>query len=124
MKCQNFSCYTKNNNVLSVGMNLNNIIAKHYYSENTMNCGGFRKKLNIPLPLMLLNHEHSFLKNTIINNQMGGKKIKNKNNDIISDSLFDKLIDIKSKTNLKQTRKHKKGGAKRKKKKTKKNFMF
>jgi len=124
MKCQNFSCYTKNNNVLSVGMNLNNIIAKHYYSKNIMK-GSFRKKLNIPLPLMLLNHEHSFLKKTISNNQIGGNKIKNnKNNDIISDSLFDKLIDIKSKTNLKQTRKHKKGGSKRKKKKTKKNFMF
>tara|TARA_X000000368_G_scaffold408105_1_gene388348 strand:- start:725 stop:1108 length:384 start_codon:yes stop_codon:yes gene_type:complete len=127
MKCQNFSCYTKNNNVLSVGMNLNNIIAKHYYSENIMKGGCFRKKLNIPLPLMLLNHENSFLKNTItnnktVNNQIGGKK--NKNNDIISDSLFDKLIDIKSKTNLKQTRKHKKGGAKRKKKKTKKLFIF
>jgi hypothetical protein len=123
MKCQDFSCYTKKNNVLSVGMNLNNIIAKHYYSENVMTGGGFRKNLNIPLPLVLLNHENSFLKKNILNNvQMGGKKNKKNNDEIISDSLFDKLIDLKSKTNFKHTRKHKRGG--KRKKKTKKLFIF
>ena len=129
MNCQNFCCHVKNNEVLSIGMNLNNIIANHYYSENVKK-GGFRKNLNIPLPLMLLNHENSFLKKTI-NNQSGvilsgailsgGKKITKESNEVISDSLFDKLIDLKSKTYLKQTRKHKMG---RKRKKTKKLFLF
>ena len=134
MNCQNFCCHVKNNEVLSIGMNLNNIIANHYYSENVKKCGSFRKNLNIPLPLMLLNHENSFLKKTInnqsgailsggnnqsgANNQSGGKK---ESNAVISDSLFDKLIDLKSKTYLKQTRKHKIG---RKRKKTKKIFLF
>lgn len=125
MKRQDFTCYTKNNNVLSIGMNLNNIISKHYYSENVMKGGGFRKNLNIPLPLMLLNHENSFLKKTIVDNtQTGGDKQSNKNSkkdEVISDSLFDKLIDLKSKTNLKKTRKR---GGKRNKKKTKKLFIF
>jgi hypothetical protein len=135
MNCQNFCCHVKNNEVLSIGMNLNNIIANHYYSENVKK-GGFRKNLNIPLPLMLLNHENSFLKKTInnqsgailsgailsgTNNQSGGKKITKESNEVISDSLFDKLIDLKSKTYLKQTRKHKIG---RKRKKTKKIFLF
>ena len=128
MNCQNFCCHVKNNEVLSIGMNLNNIIANHYYSENVKKSGSFRKNLNIPLPLMLLNHENSFLKKTINNqsgailsggnNQSGGKK---ESNAVISDSLFDKLIDLKSKTYLKQTRKHKMG---RKRKKTKKLFLF
>ena len=89
-----------------------------------MKGGGFRKNLNIPLPLMLLNHENSFLEKTIIDNtQSGGNKKSNKSakDEVITDSLFDKLIDLKSKTNLKQTRKH---GGKRKKKKTKKLFLF
>ena len=124
MKRQDYACYTKDNNVLSIGMNLNNIISKHYYSENVLKGGGFRKNLNIPLPLMLLNHENSFLEKTITDNtQSGGDKKSNKStkDEVISDSLFDKLIDLKSKTNLKQTRKH---GGKRKKKKTKKLFLF
>jgi len=135
MNCQDFCCLVKNNEVLSIGMNLNNIIANHYYSENVKKCGSFRKNLNIPLPLMLLNHENSFLKKTI-NNQSGailsgailsgailsgGKKTSKESNEVISDSLFDKLIDLKSKTYLKQTRKHKTG---RKRKKTKKLFLF
>ena len=130
MNCQNFCCHVKNNEVLSIGMNLNNIIANHYYSENVKK-GGFRKNLNIPLPLMLLNHENSFLKKTInnqsgailsgANNQTESKKITKESNEVISDSLFDKLIDLKSKTYLKQTRKHKMG---RKRKKTKKLFLF
>ena len=130
MNCQNFCCHVKNNEVLSIGMNLNNIIANHYYSENVKG-GGFRKNLNIPLPLMLLNHENSFLKKTINNhsgailsggnNQLGAKKISKESNEVITDSLFDKLIDLKSKTYLKQTRKHKTG---RKRKKTKKLFLF
>ena len=132
MDCQDFCCYTKNNDVLSVGMNLNNIIAKHYYSDNFIKEGSLRKNLNIPLPLMLLNHENSFLKKMIVTDQMGGGNNDNKNNknkknkkkdDIISDFLFDKLIDLKSKTNLKQTRKHKKHKGK-KRKKTKKLFIF
>lgn len=126
MNCQDFCCYTKNSNVMSIGMNLNNIIAKHYYSENFVKEGMLRKNLNIPLPLMLLNHENSFLKKMIVGYQTGGSNKKNKKNkkdEVISDSLFDKLIDLKSKTNLKQTRKHKRGGGKRKKK-TKKLFIF
>jgi len=87
--------------------------------------GMLRKNLNIPLPLMLLNHENSFLKKMIVGEQTGGSKKKNKKNkdEVISDSLFDKLIDLKSKTNLKKTRKHKRGGGKRRKK-TKKLFIF
>ena len=49
---------------------------------------------------MLLNHENSFLKETITNDNVqkgGGKKNKN---EVISDSLFEKLIDLKSKTNF------------------------
>ena len=80
MKCEDFICYTKKNKVLSVGMNLNNIIAKHYYSDSVFDSGGFRKNLNIPLPLMLLNHENSFLKEQILNTeQKGGSKNKKKN---------------------------------------------
>lgn len=125
MNSQDFVCYTKNDKVLSVGMNLNNIIAKHYYSEKFVKEGMLRKNLNIPLPLMLLNHENSFLKKMIVGEQTGGSKKKNKKNkdEVISDSLFDKLIDLKSKTNLKKTRKHKRGGGKRRKK-TKKLFIF
>jgi hypothetical protein len=123
MQHQEFVCYKKNDKVMSLGMNLNNIIAKHYYSDKAIKGGGLKKHLNIPLPLMLLNHENSFLKETITsdNVQKGGGK-KNKN-EVISDSLFEKLIDLKSKTNLKKTRKHKKGGGK-KRRKTKKLIIF
>ena len=123
MQHQEFVCYKKNDKVMSLGMNLNNIVAKHYYSDKAIRGGGFKKNLNIPLPLMLLNHENSFLKETITNNNIqkgGGKKNKN---EVISDSLFEKLIDLKSKTNLKKTRKHKKGGGK-KRRKTKKLIIF
>ena len=75
MNSQDFVCYTKNDKVLSVGMNLNNIIAKHYYSKDAVKEGCFRKNLTIPLPLVLLNHENSFLKETILNTN------KEKNNE-------------------------------------------
>tara|TARA_Y100000768_G_C23488394_1_gene455902 strand:+ start:116 stop:499 length:384 start_codon:yes stop_codon:yes gene_type:complete len=127
MQHQEFVCYKKNDKVMSLGMNLNNIVAKHYYSDKAIKGGGFRKNLNIPLPLMLLNHENSFLKETITDNNTqkgGGKKGggKKDKDEVISDSLFEKLIDLKSKKNLKKTRKHKKGG--RKKRKTKKLIIF
>tara|TARA_X000000368_G_C22755836_1_gene590418 strand:+ start:110 stop:475 length:366 start_codon:yes stop_codon:yes gene_type:complete len=121
MEEEDFVCYTKNNKVSSVGMNLNNIIAKHYYDDKATQKGGFRTNLTLPLPLILLNHENSFLKKRILNtNKIGGsKKEKIK---VIDNSLFEKLIDLKSNFNLRKTRKHKKGG--RRKKKTKKLFIF
>ena len=134
MQHEDFVCYNKNNKVLSMGMNLNNIVAKHYYSENVLSGGGFRQNLNIPLPLIILNHENSFFKNTINhennakpNKQKGQNKQKGANkqkggdlSDVISDSMFDKLIDLKSKTNMKKTKKR----FKKRKKKTKKLLFF
>ena len=124
MQVGDFFCYTKNNDFNSIGLNLNNIIAKNYYSKNVLKGGGFRKNLNMPLPLVLLNHENSFLKETILNkNQKGGQK-KNNKSEVISDSLFEKLIELKSKSNKKQTKKVRGGGNKKKKKKTKKLTIF
>lgn len=129
MICEDFVCYTKNDKVLSVGMNLNNIIAKHYYSENAAKKGCFRKNLTIPLPLMLLNHENSFLKDTFLNTNKEnkknkkGKKNKNKKNscEVIDDSFFDKLINLNTNKKFKQTRKKKR---KKSKKKSRKLFIF
>jgi hypothetical protein len=134
MQPEDFLCYSKKNKVLSVGMNLNNIVAKHYYSENVFNGGRFRQNLNIPLPLVVLNHENSFFKNTINHEntkqkdkQKGKQKGKQNTNVIsdvisyvISDSMFDKLIDLKSKTNMKKSKKKNR----RKRKKTKKLLFF
>ena len=127
MQHEDFVCYSKKNKVLSVGMNLNNIVAKHYYSENVLKGGGFRQNLNIPLPLVILNHENSFFKNTINhenNGENNGKKKKQKGGDliadVISDSMFDKLIDLKSKTNMIKTKKR----FKKRRKKTKKLMFF
>ena len=121
MDPEDFICYTKNNQVSSVGMNLNNIIAKHYYDGKAIEKGGFRTNLTLPLPLILLNHENSFLKKKISNTNKigGGKKEKIK---VVEDSLFEKLINLKANFNLRKTRKHKKGG--RRKRKTKKLFIF
>jgi hypothetical protein len=136
MICEDFVCYTKNDKVLSVGMNLNNIIAKHYYSENAAKKGCFRKNLTIPLPLMLLNHENSFLKDTFLNtnkenkgnkgnkgNKKNKKGKKNKKNscEVIDDSFFDKLINLNTNKKFKQTRKKKR---KKSKKKSRKLFIF
>ena len=130
MNCEDFVCYTKNDKVLSVGMNLNNIIAKHYYSENSAKKGCFRKNLTIPLPLMLLNHENSFLKETFLNTNKQnkpnkpnkkGKKNKKNSSEVISDSFFDKLIDLNTNKKFKQTRKKKR---KKSKKKSRKLFIF
>ncbi len=124
MNCEDFVCYTKNDKVLSVGMNLNNLIAKHYYSESSVKDGCFRKNLTLPLPLMLLNHENSFLKDTFLNTNKEDKKSKGKKSkktEVISDSFFDKLIDLKTHKSFKKTRKHKK---KRSKKKSRKLFIF
>jgi len=124
MQVEDFVCYSKNDDIKSIGLNLNNLIAKNYYSKNVLNGGGFRKNLNMPLPLVLLNHENSFLKETVLNkNQKGGQKKKNKC-DVIPDSLFEKLIELKSNSKKKQTKKIKGGGNKRKKKKTKKLTIF
>ena len=121
MNAQDFVCYTKNNKVSSVGMNLNNIITNHYYDDSAIQKGGFRTNLTLPLPLILLNHENSFLKKKLLNtNKIGGsKKEKIK---VVEDSLFEKLINLKSNFNLKKTRKHKRGG--KRKRKTKKLFIF
>ena len=73
-----------------------------------------RKKFKYSLTLNVIKSRKFFFKKMIVGDQTGGfkknKKIKKikKQDEIISDSLFDKLIDLKSKTNLKQTRKHKK----------------
>lgn len=112
MQHEDFVCYKKNNNVLSVGMNLNNIVAKHYYSENVMNGGGFRPHLTIPLPLVILNHANSFFKRTINHEKTHERKCE-----VISDSMFDKLVNLKSKTNVKKTKKRKKTKRKKTKKK-------
>ena len=43
MQHQEFVCYKKNDKVMSLGMNLNNIIAKHYYSDKAIKGGGLKK---------------------------------------------------------------------------------
>ena len=114
MDSEDFICYTKNNQVSSVGMNLNNIIAKHYYDDKAIEKGGFRTNLTLPLPLILLNHKTAFKEKISNTNKIGGgKKEKIK---VVEDSLFEKLINLKANFNVRK-RKHKKGGDEKEKQK-------
>lgn len=126
MKLDNYICYTKDDKIYSLGMELDSHIMKEKFTT-----GGsksfLRKKLGVPLSLFLINNKKSFFDDFVNEDNKQQKvkpkeKIKEKTKCITCD-LFNKLINLRANPVLKKKKTKKQ--RKKKKRKTKKNlFIF
>ena len=121
MKLDNYICYTKDDKIYSLGMELDSHIMKEKFT------GGAKsflcKKLGVPLSLFLINNKKSFF-DDFVNEDKKQQKIKPKEKTkCITCDLFNKLINLRANPILKKKKTKKQ--RKKKKRKTKKNlFIF
>ena len=120
MKLDNYICYTKDDKIYSLGMELDSHIMQKKFTGGGLTKNFLRKNLGIPLSLFLINKKKSFF-DDLLNEDNKKQKDKKKPKCITCD-LFNKLINLRVNTiQKKKTKKHRK----KKKKKTKKNlFIF
>lgn len=117
-------CTDKNNDICSMGININSEIAKNnpvFILNKKQNKKNFKENLGIPVPLYLLNNEYKKLSD-IINIEPDKKSLtKNKQKEedatCIDNELFEKLLNLANNNKIKNMVKTKK----RKKKKKKNN---
>ena len=127
MKLDNYICYTKDDKIYSLGMELDSHIMKEKFTGGGLTKSFLRKNLGIPLSLFLINNKKSFFDDFVNEDNKQQKvkpkeKIKEKTKCITCD-LFNKLINLRATPILKKkkTKKHRK----KTQKKTKKNlFIF
>jgi topoisomerase IA-like protein len=121
MKLDNYICYTKDDKIYSLGMELDSNILQEKFTGGGLTKSFLRKKLGIPLSLFLINNKKSFFDDFVNEDNIKKKqKIKPK---CITYDLFNKLINLRANPILKKkkTKKHRK----KKQRKTKKNlFIF
>lgn len=124
-------CTDKNNDICSMGININSEIAKNnpvfilnkknINNKNNKNKKNFKENLGVPISLYLLNNEYRKLSD-IINIEPEKKSIKkNKQKEesiaCIDNDLFDKLLNLANNNKMKNMAKTKKNKKKRKKRK-------
>uniref|UniRef100_A0A6C0F936 Uncharacterized protein n=1 Tax=viral metagenome TaxID=1070528 RepID=A0A6C0F936_9ZZZZ len=123
MKLDNYICYTKDDKIYSLGMELDSHIMKEKFTGGSKSF--LRKKLGIPLSLFLINNKKSFFDDFVNeDNKQQKEKIKPKEKTkCITCDLFNKLINLRANPILKKKKTKKQ--RKKKKRKTKKNlFIF
>ena len=121
-------CTDKNNDICSMGININSEIAKNnpvFILNKKQNKKNFKENLGIPVPLYLLNNEYQKLSD-IINIEPEEKSLKNNNEKeenvtCIDNELFEKLLSLANNNKKRDMAKTKKKKMKKEKQnKTKK----